>query len=53
MAPSSHLLVVQPVSAYSPPVVAEVILNCWICHLHGETRGDLRKVLIFPDSKGQ
>lgn len=53
MAPRPHLLIVQPVSAYSPPVVAEVILNCWICHLHGETRVDLRKILIFPDSKGQ
>lgn len=51
--PRPHLLVVQPVPAYSPPVVAEVVLNGWICHLHGETRGDLRKILIFQDSKGQ
>lgn len=30
---SPHLLVVQPVPAYSPPVVAEVVLNGWIGHL--------------------
>lgn len=35
-----HLLVVQPVPAYSPPVVAEVVLNGWICHLRGERKGD-------------
>lgn len=28
-----HLLVVQPVPAYGPPVVAEVVLDGWICHL--------------------
>lgn len=31
---ASHLLIVQPVPAYSPPVVAEVVLNGWICHLN-------------------
>lgn len=40
MSPRPHLLVVQPVPAYSPSIVAEVILNGWICHLHGEKRGD-------------
>lgn len=60
MSPRPHLLVVQPVPAYSPPVVAEVILNCRICHLRGERRGDLgiqkrnsREILILQDSKGQ
>lgn len=38
--PRSHLLVVQPVPTYGPPVVAEVILNGWICHLQNETSGD-------------
>lgn len=28
-----HLLVVQPVPTDGPPVVAEVILNGWVCHL--------------------
>lgn len=33
-----HLLVVQPVPTYGPPVVAEVILNGWVRHLHGEVK---------------
>lgn len=37
--PRVYLLVVQPVPTNSPPVVAEVILNGWICHLHDERKG--------------
>ena len=36
----AHLLVVEPVPADSPPVVAEVILYGRVCHLH--SRGDIR-----------